>query len=333
MIADIWSFPRPFGRRIGLAITAILIAPTLVHSEVAFQDSGGRKINVPTNVARVVPAGPPADLLAFAIAPDLLVGLVEPWSDEQRPFIPERYRQLPKVPRLTRDFSDKDVAAIKQLQGDLVIDYGDVNPQYIANADKAQAAVSIPTILLDGSVAATPTIIRRLGELLGRRDRAEQIAQISEKTLSDVAAVTAAVPDAMRPTVYYARGKDGLEAVRPGNVNGDVLDLAGGRNVTPKGRGTFVKLSVDEVKALAPSFVIVSDPVAMADGSPLRMALPPTTRFLLDEGRPFAWVQGPPSLNRIIGVRWLASRLNPSQIKFDDAAEHELNGALFGLVK
>jgi iron complex transport system substrate-binding protein len=192
-----------------------------------------------------------------------------------------------------------------------------------------QTALSAPAILLDGSLAATPAMIRRLGALLGRNAHAEDVAQVCAKSLSEVAAVATAVPLDARPTVYYGRGADGLEALRPGNVNSEVIDFAGGRNVAPSGKGTFVRLNIDELKGLAPSFVIVSDPAAAADGSPLRMALAPTTRFLVDAGRPFAWVEGPPSLNRIVGIRWLANQLYPNRIDFDPALERDLNRALF----
>ena len=63
----------------------ILLLP-LLWSGVALAaevtDSTGRTVQVPDQIAHVLPAGPPAAVLLEAIAPDLMVGWPGPLSDE-----------------------------------------------------------------------------------------------------------------------------------------------------------------------------------------------------------------------------------------------------------
>jgi len=64
-------------------------------------DSAGRKVAIPERVDRVFAAGPPASILLFALAPDTLVGWTTPFRPAERPFVPERYADLPVLGRLT----------------------------------------------------------------------------------------------------------------------------------------------------------------------------------------------------------------------------------------
>jgi hypothetical protein len=117
-------------------------------------------------------------------------------------------------------------------------------------------------------------------------------------------------------SVYYARGSDGLRAVRAGSSIDEGIILAGGRNVISPREGTFSVMSVEDVAVLKPSVIILADPKAVEQGSPLRKALPIETLFLVDRGLPYGWIERPPSLNRLIGALWLASRLYPGEISF-----------------
>ncbi|WP_158554684.1 hypothetical protein [Methylovirgula sp. 4M-Z18] len=80
-----------------LRVRALIVAGLLVFaSGPAFcadvTDSAGRTVHVPDHVTHIVPAGPPADVLLYALAPDLLAGLVEPWRADQIGAVPEAYR-------------------------------------------------------------------------------------------------------------------------------------------------------------------------------------------------------------------------------------------------
>ena len=293
-----------------------------------FTDSAGRAVSVPDSVARLLPAGPPADVLLYALAPDALVGMVEPWTAERRPAVPGRFQDQAKVPRVTGKPGDADIAALKALKPDLIVDYGDVNPDYAGLADRMQATIGAPYVLLDGRLSSAPAVLRRLGTAVRRGGRGEETAAAVEKALA-VLAPLATLAFERRVPIYYARGRDGLQAIRSGSSLDEGMALAGARNVTASGRGAMTATTLDDVARLGPKVVVVADPRAAAPDSPLRKALPAGTRFFVDRGAPFPWIENPPSLNRLVGAFALAGLLYPEMVPDGAAQANGLARVLF----
>ena len=52
-------------------------------------------------MTRVYPAGPPAAVLLYTLAPDLLIGWLEPLGAAEREFLLPEVAARPRVPRLT----------------------------------------------------------------------------------------------------------------------------------------------------------------------------------------------------------------------------------------
>jgi iron complex transport system substrate-binding protein len=63
-----------FNRRTLLAgVSTTLLAPHLARAA-SVTDGAGRSVPVPARVARVFPAGPPAAIMLYTLAPELLLG-------------------------------------------------------------------------------------------------------------------------------------------------------------------------------------------------------------------------------------------------------------------
>jgi iron complex transport system substrate-binding protein len=191
-----------------------------------------------------------------------------------------------------------------------------------------QETLGVPYILLSGTLEAAPEVIRSLGKALGREDRAGEIAKALETSLAHLSA-TSSLPGEKRVPVYYARGADGLRAIRSGSSLNAAIELAGGRNVVAPGPGALINLSAEEVAKLSPEVVIVASPEAARPEATLRKTLPENTRFLVDPGSPYGWIERPPSLNRIIGALWLASKLHPDKVSFSEEDAKTLAAILF----
>ena len=65
---------------------AALVAPRHGFAATA-TDATGRTIAAPDRVTRVYPAGPPAAVLLYTLAPDLLIGWLEPLGAAEREFL------------------------------------------------------------------------------------------------------------------------------------------------------------------------------------------------------------------------------------------------------
>jgi iron complex transport system substrate-binding protein len=264
-------------------------------------DATGRSIEVPDQVARVLPAGPPAAILLAAVAPDLMLGWTSPASDNARALLAPEAAKLPQVPRLTGrdDVTDRIVA----LKPDLILDYGTIAPRYIDLAKATQQRTGIPTVLLDGSLADVPHAFRLLGHILHREERAEMLARFTEALLA-----SPKKPDTSL-RIVCARGPDGLTLVAPGTDLAETFTRAGLQLVAPAGSGSSRQATVDDIRALDPDMIVFADPAMRAT-----LAQSEVWRSLraVRDGRafvapnmPFGWLDEPPSVNRLLGLAWL----------------------------
>ncbi len=267
-------------------------------------DATGRTVQIPDRVQRVLPAGPPAAVLLEALAPDLMLGWPSPVPGTARAMLAPVAAQLPQIPRLT---GRADVTAeIKALKPDLIVDYGTVSPRYADLARTTQQDTGVPTILLDGSLANIPHVLRSLGHALHRDGRAETLATFADAILALPAA------NAAHSRVLYARGADGLTVAAPGTDITEVFTRLGWQVVAPEGQGTFRPASVDAIRTLDPDLLIFSDP-AMRDtvmhGQTWRSVRAVRDgHVLIAPGLPFGWIEEPPSINRLLGLAWLEGR-------------------------
>ena len=69
-------------RRAFLGISLLCWAGAALAGTVV--DATGRSVEVPEQIARVLPAGPPAAILLAALAPDLMLGWTSPVPDDAR---------------------------------------------------------------------------------------------------------------------------------------------------------------------------------------------------------------------------------------------------------
>jgi iron complex transport system substrate-binding protein len=117
-------------------------------------DAAGRSVDVPDQVTRVLPAGPPAAILLAAVAPDLMLGWTSPVSNDARALLASETARLPQVARLTgrEDVTNKVVV----LKPDLILDYGTITPRHVDLSKATQQRTGIPTVLLAGIHSLQP---------------------------------------------------------------------------------------------------------------------------------------------------------------------------------
>ena len=198
-------------RRIFLGgLSAALVAPTDARAE-SVTDSAGRAVPVPAQVTRVFPAGPPAAITLYTIAPDLLIGWPRANRADEREFLDEKIGARPEVGRITGRGNTANLEVVLALKPDLILDIGIVNNTYISLADRVQQQTGIPYALLDGRFDGIPehlphhrradrTPRRRRGRgALCRGDRQDHHAAACRRPRSGRASTTRAGRAGSRP--------------------------------------------------------------------------------------------------------------------------------------
>ena len=285
-------------------------------------DSAGRKVTLPARVERVFAAGPPASVLAFAVAPDKLLGWTTPFRDYERPFVAPKYADLPTLGRLTGRGNTANVEVVIAARPDVVVDYGAISPMYASLADRVQGQTGIPYVLLDGDFDRMADSIEQFGRIAGEEKRGADLARYTRDTIADIAGRVARIPQAQRPRVYYGRGPRGLSTGLAGSINVESIEQVGAVNVAAElGQGGLVQVSIEQILRWNPGVIVTIDPTffASVQRDPLWREVPAVKsgRVYLAPNAPFGWIDFPPSINRLIGLRWLCRVLYPEAFPDD----------------
>src|SRR5262245_32983091 len=81
-------------------LSSALVAPRGARAAVV-TDGAGRVVPVPARVERVFPAGPPAAIFLYTLAPELLLGWPRANRPEEREFLLPYVGSRPEVGRIT----------------------------------------------------------------------------------------------------------------------------------------------------------------------------------------------------------------------------------------
>ena len=316
------------GMKLQLILISLVIAVGLSPSAWArsIVDSAERVVEIPENITRVFAAGPPASIVVYALRPEVLLGWSRALHEEEKKFIAEPFRDLPETGRLTGRGGEANVERVLTLKPDLIIDFGSVRDTYIDLADRVQDQTGIPYILVNGRFSETAQSLRLLGDALGVPERGETLASEVEKVFADIEGILGEVPHEQRPRVYLARAPDGLETGLRGSINTEIIERAGGRNVAySPGQYGLVQALPEQILIADPDTIITREHLfyhqVWRDPFWSGITAVKNGRVYLSPIAPFSWIDAPPSINRIMGLKWLAGLFYPLRWQRDLRAE------------
>jgi iron complex transport system substrate-binding protein len=318
--------------RRNLLLTALAISfarPRYADAARTVVDSAGRQVTLPDRIGKVFAAGGPAAVALYVLRPDAMVGWPRAVRADERPYLRPEVRDLPELGLLTGRGDTANVEILLATRPDLVLDFGSVRQTFVSLADSTQARTGIPYVLVDGRFEATPASLRLLGRILGDEARGDALAAYAEDVFARVDRAVTATPEPARPRVYLARGPEGLETGLQGSINTEILERAGGRNVAVSGdqRRGIVTVSPEQIVLWNPDIVVTWDrnffERIQTNPGPIWSAVKAVAdkKVYLAPTAPFGWIDRPPSLNRLIGLLWLANLFHGERFPLDLAAE------------
>ncbi len=300
-------------RTLIVQLAAATLAPRAARAATV-TDGAGRSVPVPARVERVFPAGPPAAIFLYTLAPELLLGWPRANRPQEREFLLPDVGGRPEVGRITGRGNTANLEVVLALKPDLILDVGSLNPTYVSLADRVQQQTGIPYALLDGRFDGIPLGYRTLGDLIGRREQGETLARNAEDTVKTITQRIGGVPPERRPRVYYARGPRGLETGLGGSINVETIELLA-QNVAGGTRGGLANVSIEQVLLWNPDVIVTIDQdfaaTVSSDPTWAPVAAVRARRVHLSPKLPFGWVDFPPTVNRLIGLWWLGKILYP----------------------
>ena len=283
-------------------------------------DATGRELPIPGKVARVFPAGPAGCNSALHARAGFVARLATCQSPGGMCLHAAGCLHSAEVGRITGRGNTANLESVIALKPDLILDVGSTSATFVSLAERVQQQTGIPYALLDGRFDAIAATYRKLGELTGRQNDFEKLARYADDTIKATTGRIAAIEASARPRVYYARGPRGLATGLGGSINVETIEMLA-RNVASGNQGGLANVSIEQVLLWNPDVIVTIDQefAASVRGDPAWSAVKAVRdgRVHLSPKMPFGWVDFPPSVNRLIGLWWLAKILYPDKFPED----------------
>ena len=283
-----------------------------------FTDSAGRTVELPAQIARVSPSGVMAQQFLLALAPDLLVSNSSEYSANELRYLPGAVAELPVTGSFygSGTFNPESAA---NLRPDIVIDVGELRDSTVEDMDGITADLVAPAVFVEATLHTAPEAFRTLGRILGREERAEQLAQYCESVLELTLGLTQD-----KTSILFLLGDAGQNVLARGSFHSEALDAIA-LNIAvvdnPSSRGTGNEANMETIYQWDPEVIIFAPGSVFADvaGDPVWQPLRAVSsgRYYEVPLGPYNWMGSPPSINRYLGMLWLAELLYPALTAYD----------------
>ena len=304
-----------------LMLPALLLAAAPARAAV-FTDSAGRRVTLPAQITRIMPAGPASAVFVYALVPQKLIGWPQPLSRGQRALLPAKYARLPVIGQLGGPYPTATASDVMRRRPDLIVGYGTITPPTVALADRIQQQTHVPYILLDDTIQLMPQLLRELGPIFGAGDHGLAVASWAFHAIGGLRGQLLISSSDNRPTVYYGRGPDGLETALPGSASAANIEQAGAINVAGSlGRDALIHVTRAQIIGWNPQIVIAQQRSfynALLHRREWRsLAAVRSKKVYLAPADPFGWIDDPPGVNRAVGLYWLSALFYPDLYQQD----------------
>ena len=309
-----------------MAMTAACTTPvdTTEPTTSVFADSLGREVDVTTNLTRVALSGPLTQLVLFALCPDKLVGLATAWSPEAEEFIRTEYYSLRILGQLYGGAGTLNLEEVAATGAQVIIDVGETKDNMVQDMDNLQDQLGIATVHIDAYTASVGDTYRKLGELLDMEDEAQVLGEYCDEVYADTLSIVNEVGESGKANLLYCLGDSGINVIARGSYHAEIIDLLANNLAVvenPSSRGTGNEVDLERIMLWNPDVILFAsnsiystvgentdwaDITAIEDGDYYEVPF-----------GPYNWMGFPASVQRYLGMIWLAQLLYPDVAQYD----------------
>lgn len=293
-------------------------------------DMVGRSVEIPKRVQRVFPASPPMMILLYALAPETMIGVNYVFREEEKRYMLPYVRDLPPLGSFFGSGNEANVEKVLTLKPDIVFGW-DVVRVRATSFEHTLERFRIPLVYLaQSSIGQTKDALLVMGKFLGKEERAQTLVSYAENNLQRVKKSVDALGERKKAKVYLAQGEDGLTTECDGNMQSEIIPLAGGVNVHTCGEklsGGSQKetISIEKLYMYDPDVIFVWDKrfyeALKHEKKWHHLRAYKENKIYFAPITPFSWLSRPPSLMRFLGVVWMHHRLYPDHFTINEVEE------------
>ena len=293
-------------------------------------DDAGRELTIPTaaNLKKVYFTSGLAQVYMMTLAPDLMGATCSKYTELDRKYLPDELNDLVYLGAV--ETGEMDVEAVMSQGIQLIFSVSSIalTEANISEAIDIQDRSGIPVVLVDGSTNLITHAYELMGDILGREDRAAELAAYCEDAYARVSAAVADLPDEERVKVYYAEGPLGLQTEPAESQHAESFVIAGGDVVAKVDwfdATGMADVSLESVISWDPDVIVAWDE-ELRGGADERIRTHEDWASIkaVRDGRvytmpntPVAWVDRPMACNRFLGIQWLCNMFYPDRFDVD----------------
>ena len=287
-----------------------------------FTDSCGREVTVPANVEKVAVSGPLAQIVVFAMAPDKLVGIANAWDESAAQFLDTKYYDLPLLGQLYGGKGEMNLETLLAAAPDVVIDVGEPKGSIVEDMDALQEQTGIPFVHIDAYLASMDNTYAMLGDLLAMPNEAQGLADYCRYAYDRAVEIANSVE---KVNLLYITGDQGLNVIAKGSYHAEVIDMLANNLAVvdePSSKGTGNEVDMEQILNWNPDVILFAPgsiyaSVGSNENWQTVTAIKNGAYYEVPMG-PYNWMGFPPSVQRLLGMTWMAKILYP------DAADYDL---------
>ena len=286
-----------------------------------FTDSLGRVVDLPMEVTRVAVSGPLAQIVLFALCPDKLVGVANAWDISAKEYLSAAYYDLPELGQLYGGKGELNLETLLVSGAEVVVDVGEPKGSIVEDLDALQEQTGVPFVHITATTATMGDAYRKLGELVGMEQEAEELAEYCERVYADTLALSQSVQKA---DLLYITGEQGLNVIARGSYHAEIIDLLGNNLAVvdaPSGKGTGNEVDMEQLLKWNPDVILFAPGSIYSTVASDALwqdiaAIQNGTYYEVPMG-PYNWMGFPPSVQRYLGMLWMAKLLYPDAAQYD----------------
>ncbi len=290
-----------------------------------FTDSVGREVELPVNVTKVAVTGPLAQIAVFALCPDKLVGVAQKWDKTAEKYLAAEFYALPELGQLYGGKGELNLETLLASGAEVVIDVGEPKGSIVGDLDALSEQTGIPFVHITATIGTMGDVYRKLGELLHMPDEAEALAAYCGAAYAKIGALADSVE---KVNLLYVTGENGLNVIAKGSCHAEIIDLLSNNLAvvdSPSSKGTGNEVDMEQLYLWDPDVILFApgSVYASVGGDPVwgeLQAIRNGTYYEVPFG-PYNWMGFPPSVQRYLGMLWMAKLLYPNAADYDLKAE------------
>jgi len=301
--------------------------PVIIEEwEIEITDMAGRKVIVPSEIETAFGSNNNSSIILYTLAPEKMVGWNLDFSETSKKYMIPEVVNLPVFGNLYGNGSQANIEEIIALAPDIVLITDlKISDKLTQAADELQDKLGIPVVVVSANLKNFDKAYTFLGGLLGAELKASELAEYYREAFDEAAAISAGIEE--KKTIYYAYLDNGLTTEFAGSPNAELIELVGGVNIAVSDAGeTSAEVTIEQILVWNPEVILVGH-----KGAALSKAAELITTdavwaevSAVKDGNvvsvphyPFNWFDRPPSVNRILGIKWLGNLLYPEVYDYD----------------